>query len=111
MEWKDIRKKSVKDQLVLEFVKIKMDEYSLSLKSAVSLFELLRLLISNRDLTSSHIHYDEQNDCIKQIDSILFEQGEFNLVRSFTMKKSNTASTLFKTYNELEKYLKEITKR
>lgn len=111
VEWKKIKPKAYRDQLIIEFVVRRMRELSLSAKEARELFSKIQTGISFKQIIPEDILYSEGE--IKDISSLVFEpkKKKFKLTRmSKGVYKAEKINTVDRLQKVTDKYMRELTK-
>lgn len=85
--WNSIKKKSIRDSIILDYVTKKSDEYNLSRAKAKELLNTINLGILLKFISNKHIHYDDNE--IKDIEGFEFKQDGFVFTQT-TEYSSNT---------------------
>lgn len=79
-DWKNIRKKNIKDSLYEKYVIDMKNKYSLSLKQSKYLLSIIIISITFKTITPADIVY--KNNRIEDIKGIRFEKGKIIIKRS-----------------------------
>jgi len=85
--WNSIKKKSIRDSIILDYVTKKSEEYTLSRSKAKELLNTINLGILLKFISNKHIHYDDNE--IKEIEGFEFNQNTFIFTKT-TEYSSNT---------------------
>jgi hypothetical protein len=85
--WNSIKKKSIRDSIILDYVTKKSEEYNLSRARAKELLNTINLGILLKFISNKHIHYDDNE--IKDIEGFEFKQDGFVFTQT-TEYSSNT---------------------
>jgi hypothetical protein len=85
--WNSIKKKSIRDSIILDYVTKKSEEYNLSRAKAKELLNTINLGILLKFISNKHIHYDDNE--IKDIEGFEFKQDGFVFTQT-TEYSSNT---------------------
>lgn len=105
-DWKSIRSKKTKYQLLLKYVIECEKKYELSITVTKKLLAFIQLAFLLKQLTSSNIFMD--NGKIKNIEGIDFKKNDFIVdVKEFDEKVSESVST-DKVGVSVERYIKEF---
>lgn len=79
-DWRDIKKKNIKDTLIELFCINMMKKYCLSYKKTRSLISLIFIAIMFKVISSKDIHYSQNQ--ITKIDGIVFEKNNFHFTQN-----------------------------
>lgn len=86
--WNSIKKKSIRDSIILDYVTKKSNEFNLSRQKSRELLNTINLGILLKFISNKHIHYEDGE--IVEIEGFEFEQGNF----IFTQTTEYTSNTL-----------------
>lgn len=88
MSWNSIKKKSIRDSIILNYVIQKSNEYNLSRIKSKELLNTINLGILLKFISNKHIHYED--GIIIEIDGFEFEQEHF----TFTQTTEHSSNVL-----------------
>jgi len=113
-EWKKIKPKFIKDDLIMNYILKMKDEYDLSYSQAKKIFITINLGIQSKKITSDDFDFRDRE--IKNINGVVFNPRTKKVVITNKSKKSsgssekNNSGVNRKFTSSIEKYLKDYRK-
>lgn len=110
-EWRDIRKKSLKDFYMRKYIIDIMEQYNLTYEEGQSLLNELYMYFSLRYLTSKDIVFEDGN--ILYINGLIYKDKHFDLVKdvkSVDDEKESSTQSIDPLYKEFKHYIEQLCK-
>lgn len=113
-EWKKIKPKFIKDDLIMNYILKLKDKYDLSYSQAKKIFVTINLGMQSKKITSEDFDFRDRE--IKNINGVVFDNRTKKVIITNKSKKVSSSSEKNNTNNShkfttsIEKYLKEYQK-
>ena len=85
--WNSIKKKSIRDSIIMNYVNAKSEEYSFTTQTSIKLLHTINLGIMLKFITIKHIEYE--NSIINDIKGFTFSTNKFYFEKSIEHTSSN----------------------